>query len=87
MVAFPEAREVSARRRHLHVNVGSCGDPVAGPRHGGRPARPPHHLAAAAAPRAARHRAAAAAAAARLAAPRSLARSALKAQHALRTPP
>lgn len=48
MVAFPEARKVSARRRHLHVNVGSCGAPAAGPRHGGRPARPPHHFAPAA---------------------------------------
>lgn len=64
MVAFPEAWEVSARRRHLHeyVGTGSCGDPAAGPSHGGRPAPPPHHLAAPAASRAA-HRPAGAAAA------------------------
>lgn len=61
MVAFPEAREVSARRRHLYVYVvvGSRA-PAAGPRHGGRPARPPHHRATAAAraPRPLRHAAA-----------------------------
>lgn len=71
MVAFPEARKVSARRRHLYVNVGSCGGPAAGPRHGGRPARPPHHLAPAA-PRVAAAARARAAATARQAAPRSL---------------
>lgn len=82
MVTFPEAWEVCARRRHLHEYVRSCGDPAAGPRHGGRPPPPPHHLAAPA-PRSSgtsRHRTACAAAA-RLTAPRSV-WTTLEAQHA-----
>lgn len=54
MVALPEARKVSARRRHLDEHVGLCGDPAAGPRHGGRPPSPPHYLTAPA-PRPAPH--------------------------------
>lgn len=90
MVALPEARKVSARRRHVHEYFRSCGTPAAGPRHGGRPARPPHNLAAA---RAAAARAfttrnsAAAAAAARHAAPTSLWRTRLETQNAFRATP
>lgn len=91
MVAFPEARKVSARRRHFHKDFSSCGDPAAGPRHGGRPPAPPHYLAAPSArttaPRPHRTTTAAAPSPTGLATARSLRRSSLETKFAFCTPP